>query len=306
MTSASASAPVTQWTRSRGGGGSGSPPPAPVVPLEAPEELDALAAVADAALELLVPDDAVEPPPRAGSSVHAHVAATTPRTKTRSAGEEGLTAERIRVRPRRRRIARVTWEAYARDAVATIDPPPRNVEELRARIESGHRPKYVLFWGHTPSRSGELGKECFSQWYPAPFVVDGISYATAEHFMMEAKARLFGDAEAAAAILGARTPAEAKRLGRGVRGFDEGTWVRERFDIVVRASVAKFEQNAPLRAHLLATNDRVLVEASPTDRVWGIGLAARDEGAEDPARWKGLNLLGFALMAARAALASRP
>jgi ribA/ribD-fused uncharacterized protein len=88
-------------------------------------------------------------------------------------------------------------------------------------------------------------------------------------------------------------------LGRQVRGFDEEAWTAARYDIVVAGSVAKFGQHEDLRAFLLATGERVLVEASPLDRVWGIGLAADDERASSPDRWVGLNLLGFALMDAR-------
>ncbi len=135
-------------------------------------------------------------------------------------------------------------------------------------------------------------------------MVDGVEYATAEHWMMAGKARLFGDAEAERAVLAAKHPAEAKKAGRLVRGFDEETWRRERFGLVAEGSVHKFRAAAELRGFLLATGDRVLVEASPVDRVWGIGLAAADAGAEDPERWRGLNLLGFALMEARERLAA--
>ncbi|MEU4646849.1 NADAR family protein [Nocardia fluminea] len=76
-------------------------------------------------------------------------------------------------------------------------------------------------------------------------------------------------------------------------------WERARFGIVVAGSVAKFGQNDALRGYLVGTGARVLVEASPVDRIWGIGMAADDPGALDPGRWKGLNLLGFALMRAR-------
>jgi hypothetical protein len=131
-------------------------------------------------------------------------------------------------------------------------------------------------------------------------VVDGVEYATAEHWMMAGKARLFEDAEAERRVLEAGHPAEAKKAGRLVRGFDEAIWERERFGIVVEGSVHKFSSDDGLRAFLLGTGDRVLVEASPVDRVWGIGLAADDEAASDPQRWKGPNLLGFALMEARA------
>lgn len=120
---------------------------------------------------------------------------------------------------------------------------------------------------------------------------------------MACKARLFGDDASLPAILAARTPAEAKNLGRLVRSFDEARWVSARFELVVAGNVAKFGQDPALRAYLFGTGKRVLVEASPRDRVWGIGLGASDDRATDPSRWRGHNLLGFALMEARARLA---
>jgi ribA/ribD-fused uncharacterized protein len=166
-------------------------------------------------------------------------------------------------------------------------------------VRAGARIKYLHFWGHRPRPDGRLGASCLSQWWPAPFTVDGVEYATAEHWMMAGKARLFEDAAAERAVLAAGHPAEAKKAGRLVRGFDEAIWQRERFRIVVEGSVHKFGAHPQLREFLLGTGERVLVEASPVDRVWGIGLAADDEAAMDPERWRGPNLLGFALMEAR-------
>jgi ribA/ribD-fused uncharacterized protein len=182
----------------------------------------------------------------------------------------------------------------------------RSVEELIACARGGERVKYLPFWGHRPQRDGGAGPGCLSQWWPSPFTVDGVEYATAEHWMMAGKARLFGDAEAERAAVAAGSPGAAKSVGRTVRGFDEETWRRERFALVVEGSVAKFGHRPELRGYLLGTTGRVLVEASPLDRVWGIGLAADDERAGDPARWRGLNLLGFALMEARARLTAGP
>ncbi|MEU9560213.1 NADAR family protein [Streptomyces fumanus] len=182
-------------------------------------------------------------------------------------------------------------------------------EALIERVRAGGRAKYLYFWGHRPRPDGRVGAGCLSQWWPSPFTVDGVEYATAEHWMMAAKARLFGDAEAERRVLAAGHPAEAKRAGRLVRGFDEAIWARERFGIVVEGSVHKFAADGALREFLLGTGDRILVEASPVDPVWGIGLAADDEAAADPERWRGANLLGFALMAARERLragAARP
>lgn len=176
---------------------------------------------------------------------------------------------------------------------------PKSVSDLLTMRDSGYKMKFLFFWGHRPQHDGGIGAGCLSQWWPSPFNVDGRHYATAEHFMMWSKAMLFGDETAAARILDAKHPSEAKALGRQVERFDEAAWERARFGIVVAGSIAKFSQHGDLRAFLTGTGNRVLVEASPMDRVWGIGLAASDPEAGDPARWRGANLLGFALMHAR-------
>ncbi len=174
----------------------------------------------------------------------------------------------------------------------------RSRQALIDAVADGATPKYLFFWGHTPKGS-HVDKSCFSQWFPAAFTVDGERYATAEHWMMAGKARLFDDPEALARVLRARTPAEAKKIGREVRGFDTDRWTAHSFELVVRGNVHKFGQNAELGAFLLRTGDRVLVEAAPRDTIWGIGLGAANPGAQDPRTWRGRNLLGFALMEAR-------
>ena len=173
---------------------------------------------------------------------------------------------------------------------------------LQRAAQAGAWIKYLCFWGHTEKPSSEPGPACMSQWYPAAFEVGGQRYATAEHFMMAEKARLFGDEATRAAMLAARKPGEVKALGRQVQGFDEAKWQAARYNIVVRGNLAKFSQNEALRSFLLNTGERVLVEASPVDPIWGIGLAANDPLAEQPAQWRGLNLLGFALMDVRRSL----
>ncbi|WP_051367452.1 NADAR family protein [Hamadaea tsunoensis] len=168
-------------------------------------------------------------------------------------------------------------------------------DDLARAVAAGTKVKYLFFWGHQPQRDGSIGAGCLSQWWPARFSVDDVEYATAEHWMMWSKATLFGDREIADRVLAVRHPQEAKVLGREVRGFDQRTWDEHRYAIVLAGSLAKFGRHDDLRRFLLGTKDRVLVEASPVDRVWGIGLAATDPRAQDPARWRGLNLLGFAL-----------
>jgi ribA/ribD-fused uncharacterized protein len=186
----------------------------------------------------------------------------------------------------------------------TIDNS-RTVEQLRAALEAGGSARFLFFWGHRPSKDGRVTKACFSQWYEASFIVEGVDYRSAEHYMMAAKAALFGDLRTRDAVLAAATPGEAKALGRQVAGFDEEIWGRERMRLVVEANLGKFGQNGGLRDFLLQTGNQVLVEASPVDAVWGIGLEANDPDAFHPARWGGLNLLGFALMEVRDQLLSR-
>ena len=178
-------------------------------------------------------------------------------------------------------------------------PPIRSVATLLLHLERDQSLKYLFFWGHTRPAGVPVGKECFSQWYPAPFTIDGDTYPTAEHYMMAEKAHMFGDEAIHAAILKATHPDQAKKLGRGVRNFNEAHWNEERFEVVVRGNAAKFSQHPELRHYLLQTGSRVLVEASPVDTIWGIGLAQDNPRAANPAEWRGLNLLGFALMEVR-------
>ena len=159
--------------------------------------------------------------------------------------------------------------------------------------------KFLMFWGHQPAPNGEITKTCFSQWWLSSFVHEGVNYKTAEHWMMAKKAELFGDTTILAKILNAKTPAEAKKLGREVNDYDDDIWVKSRFEIVRQGNYLKFSQNEALKDYLLATDKRILVEASPVDSIWGIGLAHDHPDATYPEKWKGLNLLGFALMQVR-------
>ena len=171
-------------------------------------------------------------------------------------------------------------------------------EELISYVSNGHDVQYTFFWGHQKPASG-VSKSCFSQWYESAFTDGAQRYLTAEHYMMAKKAELFGDSITKDRILACNTPDQAKKLGRTVAGFNDEVWANHRFDIVISANLAKFSQNPTLKNFLLGTGDRVLVEASPVDNIWGIGLAEDDPAASEPARWKGLNLLGFALMCVR-------
>lgn len=176
------------------------------------------------------------------------------------------------------------------------------LDELLAAERAGALPPFVFFWGTGPLTGGQVGPGCLSQWWPAPFERDGHRFATAEHHMMWRKAVLFGDERAADAVLADPDPASAKAVGRTVAGFDGAMWAAHRFAAVVDGNRAKFGSDAALRDYLLGTGDQVLVEASPVDAIWGIGLAADHADAAVPSRWPGRNLLGFALMRVRADL----
>lgn len=177
----------------------------------------------------------------------------------------------------------------------------RTKQDLINYVNEGNLVKYVFFWGHRKPKEG-VSKTCFSQWYDSEFVENGVKYQTAEHYMMAGKAKLFGDDESFNKILAASNPGEAKKIGRSVQGFDEALWLEHRFSLVVQANLLKFSQNHELGEFLTKTGDRVLVEASPVDKIWGVGLAADDENIQNPNLWKGLNLLGFALMEVRSQL----
>ncbi|WP_444930666.1 NADAR family protein [Microbulbifer sp. SSSA002] len=178
----------------------------------------------------------------------------------------------------------------------------RSKEALVAHTNHENSVKYLFFWGHQKSTRG-ISKGCFSQWYDSPYECSGHRFMTAEHHMMYQKAILFSDNEAATKLLSASNPGEAKAIGRQVRGFDQAKWDQFKVEIVVSANLAKFGSNPELKEFLLSTGEQVLVEASPVDRIWGIGLAEDNPACKNPNLWKGENLLGFALMEVRDQLA---
>jgi ribA/ribD-fused uncharacterized protein len=148
--------------------------------------------------------------------------------------------------------------------------------------------KFTFFW------SGP-----FSQWQGCRFVIDGVAYNCAEQYMMAEKARLFGDDEALKQILAAKSPRTQKALGRKVRNFSPSRWDACCREVVYRANWAKFTQNEDLKQLLLATAGTTLVEASPKDTIWGIGLAEDDPRAQERATWRGKNWLGETLTRVR-------
>jgi ribA/ribD-fused uncharacterized protein len=171
-----------------------------------------------------------------------------------------------------------------------------SIDWLKEKFKNGEQIKYVFFWGHT----GEgVGSFIFSQWFPSPFVVDGITYKTCEHWMMAQKATLFQDKEIFNKIIQAKKPGEVKELGRQIKNFDQSKWDETKYEIVKKGNICKFQQNQIFEEYLLGTGDRVLVESSPVDTIWGVGLTKDARSIEDPNQWRGQNLLGFALMEVR-------
>lgn len=177
--------------------------------------------------------------------------------------------------------------------------PKYNLKWLQQEFAQGNTKEMCHFWGHHPSKNGKITKSCFSQWWKQGFRARSHTFLYAEQYMMASKARLFGDDEILKQILACDNPKQIKDLGRKVRGFDEEVWNKFKYAIVLLGNWHKFNQNIELKDFLLSTGDKILVEASPYDIIWGIGLAENCAEAQDPMLWHGQNLLGFALMEVR-------
>lgn len=174
-----------------------------------------------------------------------------------------------------------------------VDQPKYSINNIDV-VNGG----FVFFWGHQ-SNKDNIGKSCLSQWWPCKFEKDSIKYNSAEQWMMAEKARLFADFDVLEQVLKLNDPKKIKSLGRQVSFFDEDVWNFRSYDIVKEGNFLKFSQNPELKKYLLSTENKILVEASPVDTIWGIGMKQNDDGVEDSMNWKGQNLLGFALMEVR-------
>lgn len=161
------------------------------------------------------------------------------------------------------------------------------------------QPDFLFFWGDTGTELDVIDQKVFSQWYYSPFSEDGITYPTAEHYMMAKKALLFDNMNIYNQILNSKEPQVAKMLGRSIEGFKQDVWNQHKFDIVYQGNILKFSQNKKLLDYLLSTEEKIIVEASPYDTIWGIGLGEKDPKAKNIETWNGENLLGFVLMEAR-------
>ena len=177
-------------------------------------------------------------------------------------------------------------------------------EALVEKCYAGEKFKYLFFWKPTITE-GEITESCLGQWWMCPFAVDGVTYSCAEQYMMAEKARLFHDEAMLDKIMNTNYPKEMKAYGRAVQNFHDEVWESKAYSIVKKGNIAKFSQNPELWNYLKQSKNRILVEASPRDRIWGIGLGAGNPDAQNPVKWRGRNLLGFALMEVRDILLER-
>lgn len=174
-----------------------------------------------------------------------------------------------------------------------------SMDWLIDQYENGKSLKFIYFWGHTPKYNEEMGKHVFSQWYEAPFTIGTTVYKTSEHYMMAHKALLFNDIDTFSKIVTSNSPSEAKELGRQIRNFDDEIWNTYKYEIVKTGNIHKFNQNNELASFLISTGNHVIVEASPVDAIWGIGMSQDSPHIDNLYMWRGQNLLGFALMETR-------
>ena len=173
-----------------------------------------------------------------------------------------------------------------------------NIETIKRIVRENPTTEIIYFWGPTPD-SKKITAACLSQWYDCYFEVEGVQYHTTEQYMMASKAKLFGDNEVCQEIMMAYHPLDYKKLGRKVHNFEHELWDARKSEIVVEGNKAKFSQNPDLKEFLLSTEDAILVEASPYDKIWGIGLDKETALKGSVEQWQGENLLGCALMEVR-------
>lgn len=157
------------------------------------------------------------------------------------------------------------------------------------------RTRFVTFW--KPSEENGV----FSQWYRAPIKEDGILFTCCEQYMMYHKALLFKDTETASEILECSNPKDMKALGRKIKNFNQKIWDENKYDIVYQGNYLKFSQNENLHKLLVEKYDdnTIFIEASPYDKVWGVGLSKDACMIEYPEDWPGENLLGCIIMHVR-------
>jgi ribA/ribD-fused uncharacterized protein len=166
--------------------------------------------------------------------------------------------------------------------------PQEKLTELKTQAANGIMPDCIFFW-----------RGFMSQWVGKPFTADNTVYKTAEHYMTAKKAECFGDEKSLQAILLTKSPRAAKAIGREVVNYNDKVWSEKRYQIIVDGNIQKFTQDTEFQNQLIGTANKVLVEASPEDSIWGIKMSENDPKIHDPRNWQGQNLLGFALMEVR-------
>lgn len=200
-------------------------------------------------------------------------------------------------------VAVERWrQAHPGTALAvTLCAPDRRTYELYEEFYAApeHRPAQgnVVGFFHEYGVNG-----WFSNWYPAVFTVEGVTYLNAEQYLMHRKALCFGDTATAAQVMADPDPKTVKLLGRSIAAYDEAAWCAVRQEVICRGLLAKFGQNSGLRHQLLATGDAPIAECAPNDSIWGIGIGLEDPRWQDPTQWRGQNILGNALMRVRGLL----
>lgn len=167
------------------------------------------------------------------------------------------------------------------------------VKDVIRMYDNGEHVEFLFFF-HASSP--------FSNWHLSRFEMDGQIYWCVEQYMMAEKARTFGDKLHLKLIMESDNQSFIKAMGRAVKNYRDDVWDKKRYGVVYDACLAKFSQNNALKMKLLNTDNKVLVEASPYDKIWGIGIGETDRHITNPHYWNGKNLLGFVLMDVRNAL----
>lgn len=180
----------------------------------------------------------------------------------------------------------------------SLREPKERLVELLHEEKIGDLPRMNPFYGHY-QKGKDIDNSCLSQWFSCKFMINEKEYNCMEQYMMSAKARLFNDLTTDEEIMKANHPKICKSLGRKVKNFNQQKWDEAKYKIVIEGNLRKFLSDEKLTYFLLGTCATVLIEASPYDRIWGVGLSKEHPLVNKPSQWLGENLLGFALMEVR-------